>query len=475
MFSTSLLDSQQAISNLILQDAPGYYSVSSGAGDSTIGYDGCTSYTDTPNYKTGSCSSYPTVLSVEAYGAALLAGAQPICQVDVASDWTVTSPPLQNTRPAATFFNETENWADVVVRNSSSVYFTATRWNTSSSAVDFTLSGSNPFFYIATLSSLSSLRGDVDYTVSFDLMKFPSASRVNISQLGFFVSNQQGAIPSFNSMTWNDTANTLGSYNNLTTLPVNVNQWYAYSFDVRLVDYGTGYDEGGSSRKPRLVVHAALTSSPGQQGWIFSIRNLRIVLKSGAYPTGTPLTKDSELVVLRKPASALDANPRTNCPHLQAGLSNWHDAATWSSLQVPSPTDALISIPANKKVLISNCSIVAGAIYNTIIIPSGSELIFNDANITMFVRNIRVEGKLSMGSATCRLFSKINITFWGNYTTDHNIAPSTSFRNLPVSSLVLTFSAWFPKIWAQRVSEFSRLDLLMCMVSNITTLGPAYP
>ena len=103
---------------------------------------------------------------------------------------------------------------------------------------------------------------------------------------------------------------------------------------------------------------------------------------------------------------------QTNCPHSQLGLLDWHSPSTWPSNTVPvADGSTTITLPDNAKVLISSCSLPTGT-FGLIIIPATSELIFNDGEIYMKTGGIIVYGKLSIGSPTCRLWSKITIEFY---------------------------------------------------------------
>jgi len=109
-------------------------------------------------------------------------------------------------------------------------------------------------------------------------------------------------------------------------------------------------------------------------------------------------------------------NKLTNCPHLVNGLLHWHNPDTWGG-KIPRPGGD-VTIPAGKSVLIS-CPPPQG--YDTIIIPEGSRLIFNDVDQVLKIRDIKVEGRLVMGSDTCRLTSNIKIQFTGvKQSTDYD-------------------------------------------------------
>ena len=106
----------------------------------------------------------------------------------------------------------------------------------------------------------------------------------------------------------------------------------------------------------------------------------------------------------------VDANPRTNCPHLQDGLKYWEDPNTWRKTklllhrnyhyltnylangQVPAAGSS-VTLPPNSKVLVTSCSF-SSTPYGNISIPPGSELIFADSPIVLNVATIWVRGAL---------------------------------------------------------------------------------
>ena len=124
---------------------------------------------------------------------------------------------------------------------------------------------------------------------------------------------------------------------------------------------------------------------------------------------GSPITQSS--IIVDVPVPPIVSQPsQVDCPHHQEDLVDWHDPSIWPGSVVPQPDGNDITIPENSKVLISSCSLLSGT-YGTIFVPSGSELIFGDANINMTVENIHVNGgHLWIGSESCRLYSYITIT-----------------------------------------------------------------
>lgn len=145
------------------------------------------------------------------------------------------------------------------------------------------------------------------------------------------------------------------------------------------------------------------TSTSGQY---FYFANASLVRHPRPRSFPAPLSGAPEIVAdVRAPVVA--TAPQTNCPHLQPGLRNWHDPTLWGGRV---PTSGNVQLPNNTNVLISSCSIDPAAQFGTIRVPSNSSLIFSDANMSIQVGNIVVDGYLAMGSPTCRLHSYITIT-----------------------------------------------------------------
>eukprot|EP01084_Bolivina_argentea_P031560 58424_1 len=113
---------------------------------------------------------------------------------------------------------------------------------------------------------------------------------------------------------------------------------------------------------------------------------------------------------------------RTDCPHLWSNLYDWHDTATWVNGIVPSLDDAMITLPADKIVIIRSCSLdsLNSEIkpYQKIYIPPGGSLVFDDVDITLYVEEIYNDGgSIYIGNEECRLYSHINIVFVGSRST----------------------------------------------------------
>ena len=96
----------------------------------------------------------------------------------------------------------------------------------------------------------------------------------------------------------------------------------------------------------------------------WSMRNLVFERLSNDVIEETPITDFySEIVDIPRMDSLETVQAqgwdRTDCPHEESGLEEWHDASTWPSGVVPDTTMDNITIPEGKSVIIRACSSVA--------------------------------------------------------------------------------------------------------------------
>ncbi|KAG2483425.1 hypothetical protein HYH03_017681 [Edaphochlamys debaryana] len=132
------------------------------------------------------------------------------------------------------------------------------------------------------------------------------------------------------------------------------------------------------------------------------------------------------------PDSACNYNPSSRtrsasspCPHLLPDVVLWEAASTWPATStgstswggaagggVPAPGSAVV-LPSGKRVMITGCSFKGSGAntFASIRIPAGSELIFDDAAISLVVGAIYVGGRLRAGGEGCRVGGPITITF----------------------------------------------------------------
>lgn len=185
----------------------------------------------------------------------------------------------------------------------------------------------------------------------------------------------------------------------------------------------------------RLFIEIKFSTAIEDNYWQMNVTDLTITQSPQPWTAPTLVSGASEKVTIPPMPSALDPNPRTaaDCPHLRSGLKHWHDPATWTNNGNQVPTGAsTITLPSGSSVLISSCSL-SNTVYQKIVIPVGTELIFADAPINMRVRNILVQGKLSIGSPTCRLNAPVNITFIGPKVTTDEIDTNYGAKGIGVA------------------------------------------
>ncbi|EFA79241.1 hypothetical protein PPL_07659 [Heterostelium album PN500] len=196
-------------------------------------------------------------------------------------------------------------------------------------------------------------------------------------------------------------------------------------------------------------------------------RNMKFTVASKPIVKPTLLNKDSELVNLRKPTTGLMPQDRLTCPHLQSGLLHWHDPATWNG-SVPSPS-SVITLPANSKVLISSCSIDQDAVYQKIVIPASSELIFSDSSYTMNIHDVDVKGKLTMGSSTCRMNGNIEIIFHGQKTTSDTITQYLGSKGIAVSrgGYISVQGKQYYKTWSRLAATVYPYESIIYLQDNV--------
>lgn len=149
-----------------------------------------------------------------------------------------------------------------------------------------------------------------------------------------------------------------------------------------------------------------------------------------------------------------------------------HGLRLVTSAPFPLSLDCLLCFPL--PIIVSDASLG----YRKITIPPTSELIFADAYMELHVRNVLVEGKLRMGSETCKLYSKILIHF------DVRLASPCSFPfPSPLFSLLFLLMrrvAWetqmrFSLKWVRKVSAVLLAVPSRSMASSSSPPGPVSP
>jgi G8 domain len=121
----------------------------------------------------------------------------------------------------------------------------------------------------------------------------------------------------------------------------------------------------------------------------------------------------SERVVIPqppKPTTDFSTVSQTDCPHSQAGLSNWNTLGL-----TPSVAWGDVILPPNTNVLIDS---TVGVKLGVVTIPATSQLVISDANVNLDMKGMIVKGRLTVGSETCRIQNKVSLTFWGERPSD---------------------------------------------------------
>lgn len=200
-------------------------------------------------------------------------------------------------------------------------------------------------------------------------------------------------------------------------------------------------------------------------------------IPSGAGTAARPLTKDhwSEAVTLPRPdfKSAIPTFDSSACPHLQSGLLDWHNPATWPGNVVPAQGGTDVTLPANAKVLLSSCSVSANAIFGTITVPATSELIFGDAAISIRAKGFKVFGALRAGAPTCRLRNKVSITLHGARSDQvTNPAPSPWVKGIYVANGTLSLhGTLFTPTWTRLAATAKAGDTVL-LVQDVPNWQP---
>jgi len=137
------------------------------------------------------------------------------------------------------------------------------------------------------------------------------------------------------------------------------------------------------------------------------------------FPAGPYISSANanERITIPDPQEPDTSIPRSNCPHEATGLLDWHSSSTWLGGNIPLPGDDIV-LPSNSKIIVRRS---VDEILGTITIPSSSELIIDEnfnGGIALDVSGIRVLGKLTIGSETCRIETPVTITLHGTRPND---------------------------------------------------------
>jgi G8 domain len=151
---------------------------------------------------------------------------------------------------------------------------------------------------------------------------------------------------------------------------------------------------------------------------------------------------------------------RTNCPHLQSGLSDWHQARTWPKLRIPRAGEN-VTLPSNRKVVI-NESILRTL--GTVTIPSTTTLIIGEAanGIQIDANGFDVKGSLVAGSDTCLIQTPVTITLHGKRPTDAvQNRPTETYKGISVTGTLDLHGKRYYRSWTRLAKSVNPGDKVL--------------
>lgn len=433
------------------------------------------------NVRSGQCSSAPNTLVVTAGGDIIVNFGNPCSANTALQDYVPPSPPLSTTLPSYS-----------ISLNNASLWSYRTTWGGSTDGVIFQESSNSFGILLDTNWAGQNLWAACDqcfyyfrpnnvHTVSLSfktnstlVSSLAVALMINPAFLGWY----QLPDDTFLSQPgqWITLANltgpTFGNNYNTYTGHFTISSQYAYYSGAFAHDPSVTWNlyQNVNPLYASIILNIALSQSAGFSAPYFSIEDFTITSSPETIvPPANLITNPDELVTIPKMNTTLDPNPRgLACPWNEPNLTLWEDPATWGG-SVPSPVMAQIVLPANTKVLVTSCSFNPNDIYNLISIPPTSELIFDDAPITLNVRNIYVQGQLRIGSPTCRLYSNLTITFYGSQTNADMISIGMGSKGIGVANGGFVRKNFL--VFQQIFQIFLKQNRLIFMVNNIIIHG----
>eukprot|EP00591_Stephanopyxis_turris_P000730 CAMPEP_0195512014 /NCGR_PEP_ID=MMETSP0794_2-20130614/4132_1 /TAXON_ID=515487 /ORGANISM="Stephanopyxis turris, Strain CCMP 815" /LENGTH=1294 /DNA_ID=CAMNT_0040639729 /DNA_START=53 /DNA_END=3934 /DNA_ORIENTATION=+ len=175
-------------------------------------------------------------------------------------------------------------------------------------------------------------------------------------------------------------------------------------------------------------------------------------------PTPQPIIRSkssSEVIVIPDPPVPSDDDlrvvVRSDCPHWQQELLDWHDPSTWESGEVPLGEGEDVMIPLNSKVVVKRS---IDGILGLVTIPTSSELILgediNNQQIEINTTGMDVRGVLRAGSETCRLQSPLSITLHGMRPLDASTVPqAVTYKGIGVSGKLELHGKRYYRTWTR--------------------------
>jgi hypothetical protein len=167
------------------------------------------------------------------------------------------------------------------------------------------------------------------------------------------------------------------------------------------------------------------------------------------FPAGpyiTAATANERITIPDPPVPSFPG--RSNCPHQDASLLDWHSTSTWGG-SIPTSEDATVTLPSNARVIVRQS---VNSILGTVTVPWSSELLFdeNASGITFDAHGIDVKGKLTIGSETCRFETPVTITLHGDRPDDAvtNVRPPI-YKGISVTGEISIHGQRFYRTWTR--------------------------
>jgi hypothetical protein len=154
----------------------------------------------------------------------------------------------------------------------------------------------------------------------------------------------------------------------------------------------------------------------------------------------------NEVVIIPDPPSPV-IPARSNCPHEDSSLLDWHSPSTWDGSLPRSGND--IVLPENARVVIRRS---VRPVLGLVTIPASSSLVFgeNSTGITFDAHGIDVKGNLTMGSETCRIETPITLTLHGDRPVDAvTNPPAFTYKGIVVTGRISLHGKRFYRTWTR--------------------------
>jgi G8 domain len=173
----------------------------------------------------------------------------------------------------------------------------------------------------------------------------------------------------------------------------------------------------------------------------------------------------SEMIQMPRPVTPVITATQTNCPHLAAGLFDWHSPSTWTSGSVP--ISGNVTLPENRKVVIAR---TVTETLGVITIPSTSSLIIgeNNAGIALTARGVDVQGQLVAGSETCRIQTPITITLIGSRPTNPvQNRPIETYKGISVTGTISFHGKRYFRTWTRLAKTVNAGDNVLLLQDQV--------